>query len=141
MTGSEFHVTCRSICFFLRKNCPVVLPSLFYKNSSLVLIHDSLLFKSLYSNPKALWVCFYCTSTGTSLSKTLTKAELPKVGILFALNFLPWEFLFIKKLEMEKTKTTQHTTFKTDIIKVALIFLISNFLTNKTFQRRKLSAI
>ena len=36
----------------------------------------------------------------------LSKAELPKVGIFFALNFLPWEFLLIKKLEIEKTKTT-----------------------------------
>ena len=34
----------------------------------------------------------------------------------FALNFLPWDFLFIKKLEIEKTKTTQCTTFKTDMI-------------------------
>ena len=28
-----------------------------------------------------------------------TKAELTQVGIFFALNFLPWEFLLIKKLE------------------------------------------
>ena len=39
--------------------------------------------------------------------KEATKAELPKVGIFFALNFLPWEFLLIKKLEIDKTKTTQ----------------------------------
>ena len=37
-----------------------------------------------------------------------TKAELPQVGryFFFALNFLPWEFLLIKKLEIEKTKPT-----------------------------------
>ena len=35
-----------------------------------------------------------------------TKAELPQVGIFFALNFLPWEFLLLKKLEIEKAKTT-----------------------------------
>ena len=35
-----------------------------------------------------------------------TKAELTQVGIYFALNFLPWEFLLIKKLEIEKTKAT-----------------------------------
>ena len=46
------------------------------------------------------------------------KAELPLEGIIFALNFLPWEFLLVKKLEIEKTKTTKYTTFKTDIIKV-----------------------
>ena len=34
------------------------------------------------------------------------KAELPQVGIFFALSFLPWELLLIKKLEIEKTKTT-----------------------------------
>ena len=35
-----------------------------------------------------------------------TKAELPLEGFFFQLNFLPWEFLSIKKLEIEKTKTT-----------------------------------
>ena len=34
-----------------------------------------------------------------------SKAELPQE--YFALNFLPWDFLLIKKLEIEKTKTTQ----------------------------------
>ena len=33
------------------------------------------------------------------------KAELPLEGIFFALNFLPWKFLLVKKLEFEKTKT------------------------------------
>ena len=46
--------------------------------------------------------------------KLLNKTELPQVGIFFALNFLPWEFLLIKKLEIQKNKTTQYTTFKTD---------------------------
>ena len=57
------------------------------------------------------------------------KAELPLEGIFFALNFLPWEFLLVKKLEIKKTKTTKYTTFKTDIIKVVLVFSISNFFT------------
>ena len=35
------------------------------------------------------------------------KAELQQVGIFFALNFLPWDFLLIKKSEIEKTKTVQ----------------------------------
>ena len=51
---------------------------------------------------------------------TNIKAELPKVSIFFALNFLPWEFLLIKKLEIEKTKTTKYTTFKTDVINMVL---------------------
>ena len=58
-----------------------------------------------------------------------------------AINFLPWEFLLVKKLEIEKTKATQYTTFKTDIIKVVLVFSISNFFTNKNSQGRKLSAV
>ena len=59
----------------------------------------------------------------------------------FALDFLPWEFLLIKKLDFEKTKATLYTNFKTDVIKVALAFSISNFFTNKDYQGRKLSAV
>jgi hypothetical protein len=32
---------------------------------------------------------------------TFSKAELPLEGIFFALNFLPWEFLLLKKLEIK----------------------------------------
>ena len=42
---------------------------------------------------------------------------------------------------IEKTKTTKYTTFKTDTIKVVLVFSISNFFTNKNCQGRKLSAV
>ena len=70
-----------------------------------------------------------------------SKAELQQVGIFFALNFLPWEFLLIKKLEIQKTKTTQNATFKTDILKVVLVFSISNIFTNKSTQGRKLIAV
>ena len=40
------------------------------------------------------------------------KAELLKVGIFFTLNFLPWEFLSIRKLEIEKTKAMYYISFK-----------------------------
>ena len=60
-----------------------------------------------------------------------------KLVFLFALNFFPWEFLLIKKLEIEKTKNTKNTTFKTDIIKVILVFSISKFFTNENSQGRK----
>ena len=43
-------------------------------------------------------------------------------GIFFALNFLPWEFLLVKNLEIEKPKTIEYITFKIDIIKVVLVF-------------------
>ena len=69
------------------------------------------------------------------------KAELPLEGIFFASNFLRWEFLLVKKLEIEKTKTTKYTTFKTDMIKMILVFSISNFFPNKNFQGKKLSAV
>ena len=73
---------------------------------------------------------------------SLARAELPLEGIFFTINFLPREFLLIKKLEIEKkNKTINHTTFKTDIIKVVLVFLISNFFTNKNFQGRNLSMV
>ena len=43
-------------------------------------------------------------------------------------------------LEIKITKTAKHTTFKTDIVKVVLVFLFSNFFTNENSQRRKLRA-
>ena len=59
------------------------------------------------------------------------KLNYRKTVFYFALNFLPWEFLLIKKLDFKKTNTTQYTTFKTDIIKVVLVFLASTFLQKK----------
>ena len=73
--------------------------------------------------------------------KIPAKAELQLEGIFSPLTFLPWESLLIKKLEIEKTKTTLYLTFKTDIINVVFVFSISNFFTNKKFQGRKLSAV
>ena len=46
----------------------------------------------------------YTISKVASVSGICGKAELPKVGIFFALNFLPWEFLLIKKLEIKKLR-------------------------------------
>ena len=60
-----------------------------------------------------------------------TKAELPQEGILFHTQFTFMVILLIKKFDFQKAKATQYTTFKTDIIKVVLVFLISNFFTNK----------
>ena len=37
-----------------------------------------------------------------------------------------------KKLDIEETKTTKYSTFKTDIIKVGLVFSISKFFITKT---------
>ena len=59
------------------------------------------------------------------------KAELVQVDILFLIHLFAGEILLLKMLEIEETKTTQYTTFKTDIIKVGLVFSISNFSSNK----------
>ena len=63
-----------------------------------------------------------------------TKAELLQEGILFLLRLSARDVLVMKKLEIEKTKPTFIiSTFKTDIIKVGLVFLISNYFIAKTF--------
>ena len=63
-----------------------------------------------------------------SFSRSLSiKAELPQVSIFFALGLFAREILLIKQLEIEKTKTSQHTPFKTDIMNVVLVFSISNY--------------
>ena len=59
------------------------------------------------------------------------KAELPLEGIFFALNFLPWEFLLVKKLEIEKIKTTFMISVLKVVYLVVLVFSISNILLIK----------
>ena len=64
---------------------------------------------------------------------SLTKAELLQEGIFFLLQLFARDVLVMKKLEIEKTKPTFIiSTFKTDIIKVGLVFSISNFFIAKT---------
>ena len=58
-------------------------------------------FKTL--NLKILYLVKMCPNFVSSL---LIKLSYSKKVFLFALNFLPWDFLLIKKLEIEKTKTT-----------------------------------
>ena len=45
--------------------------------------------------------------------------------------------LVMKKLEIKETKTTQYSTFKTDTIKVGLVFSISHFFITKTARANK----
>ena len=59
----------------------------------------------------------------------MTKAELL---LLKLIHLFAKEVLLVKKLEIEGTKTTWDTTFKTDIIKVGLVFSISHFFITKT---------
>ena len=62
----------------------------------------------------------------------LTKAELLKEGIFFLIHLFARDVLEMKNLEIEKTKPTFIiSTFKTVIIKVGLVFSISNFFISK----------
>ena len=53
------------------------------------------------------------------------------IKLNFLIHLFAREILLLKKLEIEETKTTKYSTFKTDIIKVGLVFSISNFFINK----------
>ena len=59
----------------------------------------------------------------------LVKAELL---LLKLIHLFATEVLLVKKLEIKETKTTKYSTFKTDMIKVALNFSISNSLIKKS---------
>ena len=67
----------------------------------------------------------------------LIKPNLREQVLFSRTDFLPWEFLLVKKSEFDKPKPIQYTTFKTDIIKGVLVFSISNFFINKNSQGRK----
>ena len=46
----------------------------------------------------------------------------------------------MQKLKIKETKAMQQSTFKTDIIKVSLVFSICNFFINKNYQANNWSA-
>ena len=60
-----------------------------------------------------------------------------KLLLLKLIHLFASEILLVEKLEMEETKTTQYSTFKTDIIKVGLGFSISNFFINIIYHANK----
>ena len=68
----------------------------------------------------------------------IAKAELL---LLKLIHLFAREVLLVKKLEIEETKTTQYSTFKTNIIKVGLVFSISNFFINKIYHANNQSVI
>ena len=80
-------------------------------------------------------------STFLGFFDLLLKLNYRKKIFYLALNFLPWEFLLVKKLDFEKTKTPYYATFKTGVIEGVLVFSIFNFFTSKNSQGRKLSAV
>ena len=61
----------------------------------------------------------------------VTKAKLQKEGIFWS-SILTRNILLVKKLEIEETKTIWYSIFKTNIIKVGLVFSISNFFIKKS---------
>ena len=94
-----------------------------------------------------LWLSSYILRRPKYSIKSLTclwyylKLNYRQKVFFFALNFHPWEFWLIKKLEIEKTKTTQYTTLKTHIIRVVLFFFNFKLFNNKNSQGRKLSVV
>ena len=58
-----------------------------------------------------------------------TKAKLLLLNLI---HLFAREVLLVKKLEIEETETTWYSTFETDIVKVGLVFSISNFFITKT---------
>ena len=63
---------------------------------------------------------------------SLNNAELLQEDIFFLIHLFARDISVMKKLEIEKTKPTFIIpTFKTDILKVGLVFSISNFCINK----------
>ena len=66
------------------------------------------------------------------------KAELLQVGIFFFIHLFARKILLLKKLQIEENKTTLYQTFKIDIIKVGLVFSITNFFITKTSLANKL---
>ena len=59
------------------------------------------------------------------------KAELLQEGICFLIHLFARDGFIMKKLEIEETKTTYYSTFKTDMIKVGLVFSISKIFIKK----------
>ena len=72
--------------------------------------------------------------------KRVPKAKLRPIKLV---HLFANEVLLLRKLEIEETKTTLHSTFKTDIIKVGLVSSISIFfitkpsLANKWLMKKK----
>ena len=68
----------------------------------------------------------------STLTGIVGKAELLQEGIFFLLHLFARDVLVMKKLEIEKTKPTFIiSVLKVDIIKVGLVFSISNFFIAK----------
>ena len=67
------------------------------------------------------------------------KANVCKKVLFSQKDILPGEILLIKKLDFEKTKLTYYIQILKliCIIKMVLVFSISNFFTNKNSQERK----
>ena len=63
----------------------------------------------------------------------LAKARLQKEGIFFLIHLFARDILLMKKLEIEETKTTQFSTFETDMIKVCLVFFNFQFFHKEKF--------
>ena len=55
----------------------------------------------------------------TKVEKIYDKAELLQEGIIFLIHLIARAILLMKKLKIEETKATKHSTFKTYLIKIS----------------------
>ena len=70
----------------------------------------------------------------------LAKAELLQVGNFFALNFLPWEVLLMKKLEIDKAKPTCYISFKRCILVGLSLLDFQLFYEKKRFPGKEIES-
>ena len=57
----------------------------------------------------------------------ITKTRFAQVGIFSALNWFAWDILLVKKLEIEKAKTTFIVSVLKVVYLMVLVFSIPNF--------------
>ena len=79
------------------------------------------------TNRAPIGTYFFLSCTSSTYLDSLLMADKAKLLLLKLIHLFAREVLLIRKLEIEETKTTQNSTFKTGIIKMGLVFSISNF--------------
>ena len=98
-------------------------------NFGSILVQELNSFKQFYLQKRKRK--YFLTPLGTSIKLNYCS--------LTALNFLPWDFVIVKKLEIEKTKIFFIISVLKVVYHVVLFFSIFNFFVNKNSQGTKLS--
>ena len=92
------HYTIKSVLIFFTQSSTVQWSFFDYNNGKLSIAVTLL--------SKSLWFGLHhaCINFVRLYLFLIQKAKLSQVGIFFALNFLPWKFLSIEKLEIKKNR-------------------------------------